>query len=131
MATVYTSRTTIHKPHNYTHNTVAYTGTHDNNTLLGYVWELDDATRKEVLSYCGYEDEDWDNGYDSIIRTMLGSHAGLVIIPVQDLLHFGSDTRLNRPGSSEGNWAYRVLREQLFSIDRQKYRRLNEIYNRI
>lgn len=121
----------IHKPHNYTHNTVAYTGTHDNNTLLGYVWELDDKTRREVLSYCGYEDEDWDNGYDSIIRTMLQSHAGLVIIPVQDLLHFGADTRLNRPGSSEGNWAYRVLREQLFSIDRQKYRRLNEIYNRI
>ncbi len=121
----------IHKPHNYIHNTVAYTGTHDNNTLLGYVWELDDATRREVLSYCGYESEDWDSGYDSIIRTMLQSHAGLVIIPVQDLLHFGSDTRLNRPGSSEGNWEYRVLREQLFGIDRQKYRRWNKIYNRI
>lgn len=121
----------IHKPHNYIHNTVAYTGTHDNNTLLGYVWELDDKTRREVLSYCGYEDEDWDNGYDSIIRTMLQSHAGLVIVPVQDLLHFGSDTRLNRPGSSEGNWEYRVLREQLFSIDRQKYKRWNKMYNRI
>lgn len=121
----------IHKPHNYIHDTVAYTGTHDNNTLLGYVWELDENTRREVLSYCGYESEDWDRGYDSIIRTMLSSHAGIVILPVQDLLHFGSDTRLNRPGSADGNWEYRVLEEQLMRVDKEKYKHWNEIYNRI
>lgn len=121
----------IHKPHNYIHNNVAYTGTHDNNTLLGYVWELDDNTRREVLSYCGYESEDWDSGYDSIIRTMLQSHAGIVILPIQDLLHFGSDTRLNRPGSADGNWEYRVLEEQLLRVNKDKYRYWNTIYNRI
>ena len=120
----------IHQPHNYPNNTVAYTGTHDNNTLLGYVWELDEGTRKKMLSYCGYNDADWDRGYDSIIRTMLSSHAGLVMLPIQDLLTYGSDTRLNIPGKSEGNWQYRITREQLDLIDRDKYRHWNEMYRR-
>lgn len=120
----------IHQPHNYPNNTVAYTGTHDNNTLLGYVWELDANTRRKMLSYCGYESADWDRGYDSIIRTMLSSHAGLVILPIQDLLTYGSDTRLNIPGKSDGNWQYRITRAQLDLIDRDKYRRLNEMYRR-
>lgn len=119
-----------HKPHNYSNNTVAYTGTHDNNTLLGYVWELDDNTRREILSYCGYYDKNWDRGYDSIVRTMLSSHAGLVILPIQDLLGYGSDTRLNVPGKAKGNWQYRITREQLMSINREKYRRWNKIYSR-
>ena len=109
---------------------MAYTGTHDNNTLLGYVWELDDSTRREMLSYCGYENEDWDRGYDSIMRMMLASSAGLVILPIQDLLGYGSDTRLNIPGKSDGNWSYRVTREQLDLIDRAKFRKWNSTYGR-
>jgi 4-alpha-glucanotransferase len=62
---------------------------------------------------------------------MLGSHAGLVIIPIQDLLGFGSDTRLNVPGRADGNWKYRITKEQLNTIDRSKYRHLNRLYGRI
>ncbi|MBQ2966971.1 MAG: 4-alpha-glucanotransferase [Clostridia bacterium] len=119
-----------HKPHNYVNNSVAYTGTHDNNTLLGYIWELDDNTRKEVLDYCGFTEADWDKSYDSIIRTVFASNAGLVILPIQDLLGFGSDTRLNIPGKADGNWQYRITKEQLDSIDKQKYRKLNKLFNR-
>ena len=122
---------TPHLPHNYEENAVAYTGTHDNNTLLGYVWELDGATRERMLEYCGYTDSDWDKGYDAILRTVMRSHAGLVIFPIQDLLGFGADTRMNTPGRSEGNWTYRVTAEQLRSLDAKKYRRLNELYDRI
>lgn len=122
---------TPHLPHTYEENAVAYTGTHDNNTLLGYVWELDSATRARMLEYCGYTDSDWDRGYDAILRTMMGSHAGLVIFPIQDLLGFGADTRMNTPGRSEGNWTYRVTREQFRSLDAKKYRRFNELYGRI
>ncbi|MBQ3064179.1 MAG: 4-alpha-glucanotransferase [Clostridia bacterium] len=122
---------TPHLPHTYEENAVAYTGTHDNNTLLGYVWELDDATRARMLEYCGYTEGDWDKGYDAILRTMMQSHAGLVIFPVQDLLGFGSDTRMNTPGRAEGNWAYRVTAEQLKSLDSAKYRRFNELYGRL
>ncbi len=119
-----------HQPHNYINNCIAYTGTHDNNTLLGYVWDLDEETRKGMMEYCGYFDDNWDNCYDSIIRTMFQSHAGTVIFPIQDLLKFGMDTRLNIPGKAEGNWAYRITKEQLSSIDTEKYKRLNYVYRR-
>lgn len=119
-----------HKCHNYKNNCIAYTGTHDNNTLLGYVWELNDSQRRNMLAYCGYTDQNWDNCYDSIIRTMLQSSAGLVIFPIQDLLGFGADTRLNVPGRAEGNWCFRITKEQLNSIDRKKYRDLNRLYHR-
>ncbi len=119
-----------HKPHNYPNNCIAYTGTHDNNTLLGYVWELDDARRKSMLEYCGYTSPDWDRGYDAVLRTMFASHAGTLILPIQDLLGYGSDTRLNIPGKADGNWQYRVTADQLNGIDRAKFRRFNTLYKR-
>ena len=119
-----------HLPHNYINNCVAYTGTHDNNTLLGYVWEASDENRKRLLEYCGYTGSDWDKGYDHIIRTLYASSAGIVIVPIQDILLYGADTRLNTPGKAEGNWAYRVTREQIMSADKNKYARLCELYKR-
>ena len=119
-----------HAPHNYINNCVAYTGTHDNNTLLGYVWDLDDRTRSRMLEYCGYTSPDWNHGYDSILRTMFESAAGIVILPIQDLLGYGSDTRLNIPGKADGNWQFRITREQLDGIDRAKFRRFNSLYKR-
>ncbi len=120
-----------HLPHNYDNHCIAYTGTHDNNTLLGYIWDLDDETRRHVLAYCGYFGEDWDNGYDEILRTMFQSHAGLLILPVQDLLLYGMDTRLNVPGTDEDNWSYRITKDQLDTIDRGKFLRWNKLYGRI
>ena len=119
-----------HLPHNYSNNCVAYTGTHDNNTLLGYVWELSKADRQRFLDYFGYESENWDNCYDTVIRSMLASHAGLVIFPVQDLLKYGRDTRLNTPGSSSDNWAFRITHDQFMDIDKEKLRTWNEVYGR-
>ncbi len=110
-----------HLPHNYKNNLIAYTGTHDNNTLLGYVWELPEDTRKRLLDYCNFTGDNWDNSYDSILKSMLKSHAGLVIFPVQDVLLYGSDTRLNKPGCAENNWAFRVLEQQINAVDREKF----------
>lgn len=118
-----------HKPHNYPENCVAYTGTHDNNTLLGYLWELDDEKRNNILSYCGHT-EHWESGCKSIIRTVMQSHAKTVIMPIQDLLGYGSDTRLNIPGKADGNWAYRITKEQLDGIDKDYFRNLNKLYSR-
>lgn len=120
----------IHLPHNYPENCVAYTGTHDNNTLLGYVWEIDESTRRKLFAYCGYTGGDWDNCYEAIMRTMFASHAGLLMLPVQDLLFYGSDTRFNTPGKSDGNWSYRLTRDQLKNIDRARLREWNRIYGR-
>lgn len=120
-----------HLPHNYPENTVAYTGTHDNNTLLAYLWELDDEPRRKMLAYCGYDDPNWEAGLKAMIRTVLQSHASLAILPIQDVLGFGSDTRLNTPGTATGNWRFRITSEQLASIDMTHFRRLNELYGRI
>lgn len=120
---------TPHKPHNYPNNSIAYTGTHDNNTLLGYVWELSDSDRGELMEYCGHSG-DWNAGYDSIIRTLFASNAGIAILPIQDILGYGSDTRINIPGKADGNWQFRITRSQLGEINREKYKRLNFIYKR-
>ncbi len=119
-----------HMPHNYKNNCVAYAGTHDNNTLLGYLWELDEQGRRDMLEYCGYTDSDWTRGLPAVIRTIWQSNAGIVCFTVQDLLGYGSDTRLNYPGRAENNWRYRVTEEQLETIDKVRFRRLNEIYYR-
>lgn len=119
----------IHRPHNYQENCVAYTGTHDNNTLLGYLWELEDNLRSNMLRYCGHTG-DWKNGCESIIRTVMASHAGLVIMPIQDLLGYGADTRMNTPGRMDKNWQFRITRDQLRSIDRNRFKELNKLYSR-
>ena len=119
-----------HMPHNYKENSVSYTGTHDNNTLLGYLWELNENERREMLFYCGYESEDWERGYNNILKTVFESHSGLVIFPIQDLLGYGSDTRLNIPGKADGNWQFRITKDQLNAIDKEKFKKYNRIYGR-
>ena len=122
---------TPHLPHNYVKNCISYTGTHDNNTLLGYVWELDTDTRKQVFEYCNCETDDWNRGCVMIIKTMMASHSDTVIFPIQDIFVYGADTRMNTPGTSESNWAYRITRDQLSAVDRSKFARLNRLYGRI
>ena len=120
-----------HLPHNYINNAIAYSGTPDNNTLLGYLFDCDYGTRRRIFDYCGYTGEDVDLGCRQVIRALFASSAGIVILPIQDILGFGADTRMNTPGKREGNWAYRVTREQIMSVDRKYYRGLAELYGRI
>ena len=123
---------TPHKPHNYINNCVAYSGTHDNNTLLGFLWETPTDRKRDMMIYCSCEPERWnENGCESIIKTIMGSAAGLAVFPVQDLLGYGNDTRLNVPGRAEGNWLYRITENQLRLIDTAKFRNYNRIYDRI
>jgi len=123
-------------PHNYVQNCVAYTGTHDNNTLLGWLWEASDNERRECLKYCGFEGDNWgDGGVKSkscraIIKTLWASCANTVIIPIQDMLGYGGDTRMNIPGTPEGNWRIRFTKEDLDSLDDDWYRELNRLYRR-
>ena len=119
-----------HLPHNYSFDSVAYTGTHDNNTMLGYVWECGEEQRKRLFDYVRFSGTDWNDSRDAILCTMLGSHAGLVIFPIQDLLFYGEDTRQNVPGRSRGNWAYRLTKAQVDGLDKNHLRTLNKRYGR-
>lgn len=120
-----------HHPHCYEPNTVAYSGTHDNNTLLGFLWELPPERRSHVLAYCKGEEQDWRKSCGAIIDTLYASAAELVITPMQDLLAYGADTRLNRPGEADGNWAYRVTWDQINELSRQALYQRNKIYYRL
>ena len=124
-------------PHNFPKNCVAYTGTHDNNTLLGWLWEAPENERNECLKYCGFEGGNWGEGGTrsascrAIIRTLWMSHADVAIIPIQDLLGYGGDTRMNTPGTPTGNWVIRFSNEDLAGIDNEWYYELSRLYRRL
>ncbi|MBR0113284.1 MAG: 4-alpha-glucanotransferase [Clostridia bacterium] len=120
----------IHLPHNYIRNSIAYTGTHDNNTIFGYLWECSDNERRRMLEYVNFPGGDWGHASPLLIREVFKSVSELAIIPVQDYLMYGSDTRINTPGVASGNWSYRVTREQLQNADGAFFRDLNRIYKR-
>ena len=126
----------LHLPHNYPENTLCYTGTHDNNTLLAYLWELPPEQRREALEYCGFLGEDWQSGgaenaaIRAILRCLWCSAARTVVVPVQDLLGYGGDTKMNRPGVAEGNWQFRLTSIGFSQLNPATYRKLNRIYER-
>ncbi len=125
-----------HLPHNYPRNCVAYVGTHDNNTLLGWLYEASPDERKFALDYCGYKGNNWgDGGYKSescrsVIETVWKSSAYLSIISFQDMCGFGSDARMNRPGIAEENWLYRAGKDAIDNVDEEYYRYINRLYRR-
>jgi 4-alpha-glucanotransferase len=97
------------QPHRYPQNCVVYTGTHDNNTTLGWWNEVSDQVRNCVRAYMGtIHDAPRD-----LMRLAMMSVADTVIIPLQDVLGYGADTRMNFPGIAAGNWAWRFHRSAL------------------
>ena len=103
----------LYLPHEYVPNTVAYTGTHDNNTTLG--WWRDGVTaveREHVQTYLGAIEHDGDID-GAMIRAAAGSVANLCIFPLQDILRLGSEARMNTPAEGTGNWTWRYRRDAL------------------
>jgi 4-alpha-glucanotransferase len=92
-----------HLPRNYVHNAVAYTGTHYNDTVLGWYADAGGPERSAVDQLTGGGQEmHW-----RLIETVLQSGAGWAIVPLQDVLGLGGQARMNTPGVAEGNWAWR------------------------
>src|SRR5512136_140573 len=124
-----------YRPHNYPQNCVVYTGTHDNNTTLGWfkgqdvkdttqskaVWEKE---RQVALDYLGTDGHEisWD-----FIRLALMSAADTAIIPMQDILGLGSEARMNIPGRTEGNWCWRFAPDMLTQQIKARLRKLTEL----
>ena len=114
-------------PHHHTPNSIVYTGTHDNDTTRGWWSTLDEFTRDHVRRYLGVDGHDltWD-----LIRVALSSVSELAVIPLQDLLNLGSDTRMNTPGLGEGNWRWRVRQDAFNPSVSKRLKELIELYNR-
>jgi 4-alpha-glucanotransferase len=91
-----------HLPSNYTFDTVAYTGTHDNDTIMGWWSSASSAERRVALEYLDHGALDhW-----SFIEMVMASRAGLAVVPLQDVLGLGASARMNTPGVSARNWAW-------------------------
>ena len=99
-----------HLPHNYSHNAVAYTGTHDNNTTRGWFEALPDGQKQAVRNYLGRSLREISA---ELIRRIWMSPAALAIAPLQDLLNLGAEARMNVPGSTQGNWGWRCTETML------------------
>ena len=128
----------IDLPHNYVPNVVAYTGTHDNDTTVGWFHsvagegstrtaEQIERERKFCMDYLNTDGEEiqWD-----FIRGVLGSVANTAIVPLQDLLGLGTEARMNLPNSTEGNWAWRYKPGALTDKIGARLKKLSELYGR-
>ena len=115
-------------PYAHRPDQVAYTGTHDNNTSLG--WFLDDASdddRNLLLSYTGTDGGGiaWD-----LIRLALGSVADLAVVPHQDLAGLGADCRMNTPAVADGNWTFRLTPWMLDTALRDRFAEMVRTFGR-
>ncbi|SHF29102.1 4-alpha-glucanotransferase [Mariniphaga anaerophila] len=119
--------TNEHLPHNYLQNFVAYTGTHDNDTTLGWLQALKGDEHKMVKRYLG---SDPDAALEKGIEWIWSSAARSAVLPMQDLLQLGTESRLNTPGVATGNWEWRFNWRQLKSTQKKFLLELTEKYNR-
>lgn len=118
-------------PHNHVPNSFVYTGTHDNNTTVGWWYdpeEVDDNIRDHLQRYVDRQinEPNW-----TLIRLGMASVAHNFVMPMQDLLGLGADARMNTPGQGEGNWSWRVTVEELQFAPRDRLRELTELYARL
>ncbi len=113
-----------HAVHHQRPASVVYTGTHDNDTTVGWYRELPDEDRQTVRDLSGGRDRDihW-----ALIRLAYTSVAELAVVPVQDVLGLGSEARMNIPGSAEGNWTWRLEPGQPSAEPADRLRRLAEL----
>ncbi len=115
-------------PFNYVRNCVAYTGTHDNNTTLGWFNELSAEEKERILFYLGCTSPEgihWD-----LIRLALSCVANQAIIPLQDVMGLDSNARMNYPSQAEGNWGWRYGAGALTEEIRDRLKALTHTYGR-
>lgn len=105
------SNENIYLPHNVTENSVVYTGTHDNDTLLGWYRSL---TGDELKSATEYFKANGEKEFcEKAILAVLETKAETAILPIQDYIGAGSEARMNKPATISGNWRYRITKEEL------------------
>jgi 4-alpha-glucanotransferase len=114
-------------PHNFERNCVVYTGTHDNDTTLGWFGMAREQERKALRQYLGSQSAElnWE-----LIRLALMSVAHTAIFPLQDVLGVGSEGRMNTPGRASGNWGWRYSQDMLTAAVCDRLKALTEVYGR-
>lgn len=114
-------------PHTYDKNCVVYTGTHDNDTIVGWFEKAKPEDRKFALEYLNSRDE--NNIHWDAIRGAWSSVASIALAPIQDFLGLGSEARINTPGIAAGNWQWR-LKDRLSDDLAEKIAHFTKLYSR-
>ena len=117
-----------HLPANYVTNSVVYTGTHDNDTVRGWIDTADDAALAQAKQLLGFDKP--EDGPAAFVRAVLASRADTAMIPMQDVLGLGGWARMNRPGTIGNNWLWRMAPGAATPELAQRLRRENEATNR-
>ena len=122
----------VHLPHTFTSEKVVYTGTHDNDTLLGW-WESGATKheRQQAEAYLGRCEGCEEGIHWAMIRAAAASVASLCVVPLQDALALGSDARMNVPSREQGNWRWRFGAELLRPDLAKKLAALAEVCDRL
>lgn len=115
-------------PHNYTNNCVVYTGTHDNDTTLGWYKTFGKKDKQFANHYLNIKSN--KEVPEAFIRAAMASVADTAIIPMQDYLELGSEARLNTPSTLGNNWKWRMKKEALTPELSLKIRKLTQLYGR-
>ena len=111
-------------PFNYTPNCIAYTGTHDNSTVKGWLGIIDKKTRSYVADYLNVNPKNDDEIVDGMVRAVLSSPADYAVIPLQDYLGLDDSARINIPSTLGGNWIWRASKKD---ISRKLAKRINAL----
>ena len=118
-------------PHNYPVNSVVYTGTHDNETLVGWYKTICAEDKKLAREYvCNYHTPD-EELYDVFVSLAMSSVSKYCIIPIQDYMGLDNDCRINKPSTIGCNWRWRITKEQLSKELQEKIRTLTLRYGRM
>jgi 4-alpha-glucanotransferase len=117
-----------HLPHMHRPCSVAYTGTHDNDTVTGWLQSLDGETLRRVEHYFGVRGDALAAG---VVRAALASVSALTVLPAQDLLGLGSEARFNTPGTVQGNWRWRLPAERFDDAMSRHFSLLNRSMGRV
>lgn len=117
-------------PHNYDHNCIVYTGTHDNDTVMGWYQDLSLPEKEFSLEYLDNGEREKDRINWDFIRLALGSVARTAIIPIQDYLGLGKESRINIPSTLGGNWNWRLLEGEITDELLEKIKKVTRLYNR-
>ena len=118
-------------PHNYTENSVVYTGTHDNNTTRGWYHSTDKATRDFAKEYINTQRLDEDDLAWDFIHLAMSSIARLCITPMQDLLNLDGEARINVPSTLGGNWTWRMEKGKFDEKTVERLKRMTWLYERL
>jgi 4-alpha-glucanotransferase len=113
-----------HRPESYPENCVAYTGTHDNETLVGWLNSRSSRFKpgEDILEE--YLDASAPGTYWQAISDVVGSNANTIILPLQDLLGLDSSARMNVPGLADGNWGWRIESQQMTGEVAMRFKQL-------